>query len=61
MKIILKIVSILALLFTVGPASAYLMGKIDLDQMKWIILLSTIVWFICAPFWFGIKQESQET
>ena len=60
MKIILQIISILALIFTVIPAIFYLTGSMELDQTKWILLISTLVWFICAPLWSKIKKEQQE-
>ena len=51
MRPILQIVSLLALIALTLPAIMFLAGRMDLDTVKWIMLLATIVWFVTATPW----------
>ena len=51
MRAILKIVSLLALIALTLPSILFLAGQLELDTVKWIMLLATIVWFVTATPW----------
>jgi hypothetical protein len=59
-KQILKFISWAALLLLVLPGLLYLMGKITLDQVKTIMLIATIIWFITATLWMW-ESESPDS
>jgi hypothetical protein len=63
MRPILQIVSLLALIALTLPSIIFLAGsRIELDTVKWIMLVATIVWFIAATGWMrkdnGADQQS---
>ena len=51
MRPILQFVSLLALLALTLPSVLFLAGRMELDKVKWIMLLATIVWFAAATPW----------
>ncbi len=51
MRPILQIVSLVALIALTLPSIAFLAGRMELDKVKWIMLLATIVWFAAATPW----------
>jgi hypothetical protein len=53
MKALLKIISFIGLIMTVGPSFMVFSGLMDPDMNKWIMLLGTILWFATAPFWMN--------
>jgi hypothetical protein len=53
MRRVLQIVSWIACAATILPSLMYLVNKLDLAQVKWLMLLATIVWFIATPLWMG--------
>jgi len=48
---ILQIVSLLALIALTLPSVIFLAGRMELDMVKWLMLLATIVWFVAATPW----------
>jgi len=48
---IAKIISLLVLIALIAPSCMYFMGRMSLDQVKNIMLVSTIVWFVTASVW----------
>jgi hypothetical protein len=51
MRSILQIISLLALIALTLPSVVFLAGKMELNMMKWIMLVATIVWFVTATLW----------
>ncbi|MHC4509960.1 MAG: hypothetical protein ACYTAO_13540 [Planctomycetota bacterium] len=51
MRPILQIVSLLALLALTLPSVIFLTGRMELNMVKWLMLLATIVWFVAATPW----------
>jgi hypothetical protein len=51
MRPILQIVSLLALIALTLPSIIFLAGRMELDMVKWIMLLASIVWFVTATPW----------
>lgn len=60
MRQVLQILSFAALAGTLAPSMIYCAGGVSLDFVKWIMLLSTIVWFAVTPFWMGRKTEQAD-
>ncbi len=58
MRIILQIISWIALAATLVPSMLYCVGSMPLDMVKWIMLLATIVWFAVTPFWMNRKPSA---
>jgi hypothetical protein len=46
-------VSLASLGTTIAPCLLYFAGLLDLDQVKIVTLIGTIVWFIATPLWMG--------
>ena len=51
MRSILQIISLLALIALTLPSILFLAGRMELDKVKWIMILATIVWFVAATPW----------
>jgi nitrate/nitrite transporter NarK len=63
MRSILQIISLLALIALTLPSVLFLAGRLELDMVKWLMLLATIVWFVTAALWMwkDNSDEQQET
>jgi nitrate/nitrite transporter NarK len=48
MRSILPIIPLLALIALTLPSVIFLAGRLELNTVKWIMLLATIVWFVAA-------------
>jgi hypothetical protein len=55
MKGFLQIVSLIGLLLTMIPPVLIFMGKLDLEETKWLMALGMLAWFASAPFWINKK------
>jgi nitrate/nitrite transporter NarK len=60
MRPILQIVSVLALIALTGPSILFLAGKMELDTVKWIMVIATIVWFVAATPWMWEEQKEPD-
>ena len=58
MRLVLQIISWIALAMTVLPSAVYFSGNMELDRVKWLLILATVVWFVVTPFWMGKKEQS---
>ena len=57
MKMIAQILSWISLVMLMVPSVLYLAGKMSsLDQVKWVMLLATILLFISTPIWMWEEQ-----
>lgn len=63
MRSILQIISLLALIALTLPSVLFLAGRLELNMVKWLMLLATIVWFVTASLWMWKDNgdEQQET
>jgi len=63
MRSILQIISLLALIALTLPSILFLAGRLELNMVKWLMLLATIVWFVTASLWMWKDNgdEQQET
>ena len=53
MRIVFQLVSWLALAATALPSAMYLGGGLDRNRVNMIMLVATVVWFVCTPVWMG--------
>jgi hypothetical protein len=54
-----KIISWISLIALIVPSILFLTGRMEeLDQVKTIMLISTIVWFVSAATWMWRKETS---
>lgn len=57
MRKIAAVVSFIALAGTIVPSCAYLAGSLTLDQVKFWMLISTVIWFVTVPLWMDRAEE----
>jgi hypothetical protein len=55
MKTVAQIISLLALAGTILPPLLFLGGGMELAQVKWWMLVATILWFSATPLWMERK------
>jgi len=60
MRLILQIVSLLALIVLTLPSILFLAGRMELDSVKWTMLIASIVWFIAATPWMWKDNGADE-
>ena len=60
MRSILKVVSLLSLIALILPSILFLAGRMELDRVKWLMLVATIVWFVAATPVMWKEQRQQE-
>ena len=62
MRLALKIVSVLSLIALILPSILFLAGRMELDKVKWFMMLATIVWFVTATpvMWKDNGQAQQD-
>lgn len=53
MKKLVPVISFLGLALVIVPACLYLAGIMEKPQMKSLMLIGTLLWFISAPMWIG--------
>jgi hypothetical protein len=63
MRPILRTVSILSLVALILPSALYLAGSIELDTVKTLMVLATLVWFVtaCPVMWKDNGADTQDT
>ena len=58
MKKLLPAISFAGLALVIVPACLYLAGFADKPQMKTLMLISTVLWFVSAPLWIGKAERA---
>jgi hypothetical protein len=56
---VFQILSSVSLILTILPAVLFYAGLMDLERMKWIMLVATVVWFAATSFWMGRPEEHE--
>ena len=59
MKKFLPVISFAGLGLIIVPACLYLAGVTDKPQMKTLMLVGTVLWFVSAPLWIGKTERSR--
>ena len=58
MILVAKLISWISLIALIVPSILFLAGcRIELDQVKLIMLISTVVWFVAASMWMWQKKS----
>ena len=60
MRSILQIISLLALIALTLPSILFLAGRMELDTVKWVMILATIVWFMAATPWMWKDNDTDQ-
>ena len=58
MVLVAKLISWISLVALIAPAILFLAGHMELDQVKLIMLIATVVWFVSTPLWMW-KEKTQ--
>lgn len=58
MKMTAKIIALASLILVILPSIMFLMGKMQLDKVKLMMLIATVIWFIFAALWMW-KDDSK--
>jgi hypothetical protein len=61
MRVLFQIVSWLALAATVLPSLLFLGGLLELDQVKTMMLIATVIWFVFTPLWMGRRVAAESS
>lgn len=56
MRKLLQALSWLGLVGTLLPAALHLFGLVALDDVKTLMLVSAILWFVTTPVWMERKR-----
>jgi hypothetical protein len=56
-----KLASWIGLAATAAPCLLFYFNAIDLNAMKTITLIGTLVWFIATPIWMGRESDPAAT
>jgi hypothetical protein len=51
MHTILIVVALLSLVLLMLPSILFLAGRMELDTVKWIMNLATVIWFVAGTPW----------
>ncbi len=57
MRQTLQIISWLALAGTILPSCIFLVGRMELDTVKTVMIAATIAWFVATPLWMFSKAD----
>lgn len=55
MKMLACACGLAALAGTIVPPALFLARALPLEAVKQIMLVSTVVWFVAAPFWMKVE------
>jgi hypothetical protein len=55
MRIALQCLSWTGLALTIVPSAVFLAGRMELDTVKWLMLIGMLLWFAATPFWMERK------
>jgi hypothetical protein len=56
-----QLLSWVALAGIVVPGILFINGSVDLDRVKYVMLISTLVWFVATPLWMGVLDKVKST
>ena len=58
MVLVVKVISWISLVAIIAPAILFMAGRMELEQVKLIMLISTITWFIAAAISMREKKTA---
>ena len=57
-KSIAKYIALLSLVLLTAPSILFLAGRMDLQRVKFIMLIATAIWFAAATVWM-LEENTQ--
>lgn len=58
MVLVAKLIAWISLVALIAPAILFLAGRMELDQVKSIMLITTVIWFVAATMWMWKNEEN---
>ncbi len=58
-KILARIIGYCSLLVMILMAVLYLTDTVTLERVKLIMLITTVIWFVCAGFWTWQEEAGE--
>ena len=58
--ILARVISWISLIVLTGSSFLFLAGRMELQQVKLYMIVSTVVWFITATMWDVVKKPEQK-
>ncbi len=55
-KTIAQYIALLSLVLLIAPSVLLLVNQIELEKVKFIMLIATVIWFASATFWMWEKN-----
>jgi hypothetical protein len=55
--LIARVISWISLILLTGSVLLLLAGRMELDQVKLLMMISTVSWFITATMWLSRKKS----
>jgi len=55
--ILARVISWMSLIVLTGSALLFLAGRMELQQVKMYMIISTVIWFIAATMWNYVKKS----
>ena len=55
-KRLAQIVSLASRVVLLVPSVLFLAGRMDLDRVKLVMLIATILWFVATPLWMWERE-----
>ena len=52
-----RVISWISLIVLIGAPVLLLAGRIELERVKLLMMISTVIWFITATMWFTAKKS----
>ena len=57
-KTIAQYIALLSLVLLMAPSVLLLAGQMELQRVKFIMLIATVIWFVSATVWMWEKNTS---
>ena len=65
MKMTARIIALASLIVLIVPSVMFLTGSVELEKVKIVMLIATIIWFVSAALWMwkdeGCEIEDNQT
>lgn len=55
-KTIAQYIALLSLVLLIAPSVLLLAGQMELQRVKFIMLIATVIWFVSATVWMWEKK-----
>ena len=53
----IRLISWMSLIALIAPSFFFLAGRMELDRVKFVMLVSTVVWFVTALMLIWTKEQ----